>query len=212
MPHATVLPYFSVECFELVFCTQMMFLNSHSFLKYTSVSLLVLYAAQPWRFGYEHKRASRSKGSDMNSEVTFLIPVTAVSQFWLVASCWPWPLPLFLHSESACFTFTVECLVGRSVAGPQKLQHRGRTNLLAQAIQALSEKSGNAVLLNSQPGEFFETTVGVHQGCLLPTILFNLFLQNVMQETPHDHHTSKYFHWWKAIDISTCDSPATFIL
>ena len=44
--------------------------------------------------------------------------------------------------------------------------------------------------MNSQPGEFFKTTVGVCQGCLLSPILFNLFLEKIMQETLHDHHTS----------------------
>ena len=31
---------------------------------------------------------------------------------------------------------------------------------------------------------------GVHLGCLLSTILFNLFLEKIMQKTFHDHHTS----------------------
>ena len=44
--------------------------------------------------------------------------------------------------------------------------------------------------MNSQQGEFFKTTVGVCQGCLLSPILFNLFLEKIMQETPHDHHAS----------------------
>ena len=48
----------------------------------------------------------------------------------------------------------------------------------------------SAVLLNSQLGEFFKTTVGVHQGGLLSLILFNLFLEKIMQETLHDYHTS----------------------
>ena len=61
---------------------------------------------------------------------------------------------------------------------------------LVQAFQALYENSSNAVLLNSQLGKFFETTVDVHQGCLLSPTLFNLCRERVMQETVHDHHTS----------------------
>ena len=61
---------------------------------------------------------------------------------------------------------------------------------LVQTIQALYENSSSAVLLNSQLGEFFKTTVGVCQGCLISPILFNLFLEKIIQETLHDHHTS----------------------
>ena len=58
---------------------------------------------------------------------------------------------------------------------------------LVQAIQALYENSSSAVLLNSQLGEFLMTTVGVRQGCLLSSILLNLFPEkNIMQETLHD--------------------------
>ena len=44
--------------------------------------------------------------------------------------------------------------------------------------------------MNSQLGEFFKTTVGVHQECLLSSFQFNLFLEKIMQETLHGHHTS----------------------
>ena len=64
---------------------------------------------------------------------------------------------------------------------------------LVQAIQALYENSSTTVLLNSQLGEFFNTTVGVRQGCLLSPILFNLFLEKIMQETLHNHQTKKSF-------------------
>ena len=58
------------------------------------------------------------------------------------------------------------------------LQHRGRTG------------SSRAVLWNSQLGYLFKTTVGVRQGCLLSPILFNLFLEKIMQKTSHNHHIS----------------------
>ena len=61
---------------------------------------------------------------------------------------------------------------------------------LVQVIQTLYENSSSAVLLNNQQGEFFQTTVGVRQGCLLSPVLFNIFLEKIMQETLQDHHTS----------------------
>ena len=44
--------------------------------------------------------------------------------------------------------------------------------------------------MNSQLGEFFEITVDMSQGRLLSPILFNLFLEKIMQKTHHDHHIS----------------------
>ena len=44
--------------------------------------------------------------------------------------------------------------------------------------------------MNSQLREFFKTTVGVREECLLSSILFNLFLEQIMQEALHGHHTS----------------------
>ena len=61
---------------------------------------------------------------------------------------------------------------------------------LVQAIQALFENPGSAVLWNNQLGEFFKATVGVLQECVLSPILFNLLLQKIMQETLHDHRAS----------------------
>ncbi|MGL4418375.1 MAG: reverse transcriptase domain-containing protein [Plesiomonas shigelloides] len=61
---------------------------------------------------------------------------------------------------------------------------------LIQMVEALYKNACSAVLLNNQLGEFFRTTIGVRQGCLLSPVLFNIFLEKIMQETLHDHQTS----------------------
>ena len=75
-------------------------------------------------------------------------------------------------------------------AGPWQVLRSYNIDGVVQAIQALHENSSSAVLLNSQLGEFFKTTVGVRQEFLLSSILLNLFLAKIMQETLYDHHTS----------------------
>lgn len=63
------------------------------------------------------------------------------------------------------------------------------TNVI-EVIKALYDNSSSAVLLNNQCGEFFKTTVGVCQGCLLSPVLFNVYLENIMQETLDGFHPS----------------------
>ena len=72
----------------------------------------------------------------------------------------------------------------------QVLRSFNKEEELVQTIQALYVNTSSAVLLNSQQWEFLRTIVGVHQGCLLSPILFNFFLEKIMQETLHHHHTS----------------------
>ena len=73
---------------------------------------------------------------------------------------------------------------------PQKLQNRGMIGFTFEAVQVLYENSSGGVLLNSQLGEFIKKTVTVRQGCLLLPVLFYLFLEKTMQDTPRDRHTS----------------------
>ena len=36
-------------------------------------------------------------------------------------------------------------------------------------------------------GDWFQTTVGVQQGCILSPTLFNIFLERIMTDTLEDH-------------------------
>ena len=54
----------------------------------------------------------------------------------------------------------------------------------------LYDKAQSAVLFNGSTGEWFRTTVGVRQGCLLSLALFNIFLQKFMCEALGDHESS----------------------
>ena len=43
------------------------------------------------------------------------------------------------------------------------------------------------VLFNNSAGDWFQTTDGVQQGCLLSQILFNTFLERIMTDALEDH-------------------------
>ena len=60
------------------------------------------------------------------------------------------------------------------------------TNLI-QVIKNLYNKATNAVLFNGSIGDWFRTTVGVRQGCLLSPTLFNIFLERIMTDAIEDH-------------------------
>ena len=60
------------------------------------------------------------------------------------------------------------------------------TNLI-RVIKNLYDRATSAVLLNSSIGDWFRTTVGVRQGCLLSPTLFNIFLERIMTDTVEDH-------------------------
>ena len=58
------------------------------------------------------------------------------------------------------------------------------------AIENLHDKAQRAVLFNGSTGEWFRTTVGVRQGCLLSPTLLNIFLETIMCEALDDHEGS----------------------
>ena len=81
----------------------------------------------------------------------------------------------------------------QSGAGPKMLQHRRTCSSHSGTAE---NSSSSAILLNSQVGEFFKTTVHVCKGCLLSSILFHLFgaLEDHAGNTPRPPHIDL---WWK---------------
>ena len=58
---------------------------------------------------------------------------------------------------------------------------------LVKVIKNLYGKATSAVLFNSGIGDWFRTTVGVRQGCLLSSTLFNIFLERIMTDALENH-------------------------
>ena len=54
-------------------------------------------------------------------------------------------------------------------------------------IEQLYDKATSAVQMNGSIGEWFRTTVGVRQGCLLSPTLFNIFLERIMSDALEEH-------------------------
>ena len=61
---------------------------------------------------------------------------------------------------------------------------------LIKVIESLYSKATSAVYYNGSVGEWFRTTVGVRQGCLLSPTLFNIFLERIMTDALENHKGS----------------------
>ena len=61
----------------------------------------------------------------------------------------------------------------------------GRSVVLA--LGKCDDKATSAVLFNGSIGDWFRTTVGVLQGCLLSLTLFKIFLERIMTDALEDH-------------------------
>ena len=60
------------------------------------------------------------------------------------------------------------------------------TNLI-RVIKNLYDKATSAILFNSSIGDWFQTTDGVQQGCLLSASLFTIFLEVIMTVALEEH-------------------------
>ena len=58
---------------------------------------------------------------------------------------------------------------------------------LVRTIEQLYDKATSAVQMNGSIGEWFRTTVGVRQGCLLSPTLSNIFLERIMSDALEEH-------------------------
>ena len=58
---------------------------------------------------------------------------------------------------------------------------------LIRSIECLYSKATRAVYHDKNIGEWFRTTIGVFQGCLLFRTLFNIFLERIMADALADH-------------------------
>ena len=61
---------------------------------------------------------------------------------------------------------------------------------LIEFVESLHSKATSAVYYNGSVGEWFRTTVGVRQGCLLSPTLFNIFFKRIMTDALEDHKGS----------------------
>ena len=61
---------------------------------------------------------------------------------------------------------------------------------IIRATENLYDKAQSAALFNGSTGEWFRTTVGVQQACLLSPTLFNIFLERIICEALDDHEGS----------------------
>jgi len=59
---------------------------------------------------------------------------------------------------------------------------------LINTIKQLYDKASGAVYLNGSIGDWFGTTVGIRQDCLLSPTLFNIFLERILADALEEHN------------------------
>ena len=59
---------------------------------------------------------------------------------------------------------------------------------LLRTIEQLCDKVTGAIQMYGSMGEWFRTTVGASQGCLLSPTLFNIFLERTMSDALEEHN------------------------
>ena len=67
---------------------------------------------------------------------------------------------------------------------------------LIRTTECLYNKATSAVYHDNNIGEWFRTTIGVRQACLLSTTLFNIFLERIMAGALEDHEGTISIGGW----------------
>ena len=81
---------------------------------------------------------------------------------------------------------------------------------LVRTIEQLYDKATSAVQMNGSIGEWFRTTVGERQGCLLSPTLFNIFLERIMSDALEEHDGKASIGGSRAREIDKCKSVQPF--
>ena len=90
---------------------------------------------------------------------------------------------------SACGFNLLKGLACSFVGNHEKVQHQHKPypSHKKKPKKYLYNKATSAVLFNGSIGDWFQTTVGVRQGCLPSPTLFNIFLERIITDTLEDH-------------------------
>ena len=76
---------------------------------------------------------------------------------------------------------------------------------LIRTIECFYNKATSAVYHDNNVGEWFQTTIGVCQGCLLSSTLFNIFLERIMADALEDHEERVSIRGSKNINLHFAD-------
>ena len=137
----------------------------------------------------------RTSGLEPSSETTaprylklvtmpYFCPLTFIS-FWM-------PLALFVislvFSALISILYLVQVLSRLSTRALWATMRKYNISAnLVRTTEQLYDKATSAVRMNGSIGEWFRTTVGVRQGCLLSPTLFNIFLKRIMSDALEEH-------------------------
>ena len=82
--------------------------------------------------------------------------------------------------------------------------------IIANLVRAVEHLYDNVIKCNSY--EWFRTTVGVKQGCLLSPTLFNIFTERIMSDALEEHDEKVSICGRNITNLRFCGLPMTSML